>query len=77
MPTVLRRQGFEIRIYTHDHEPPHVHVFRGGEEAIILIETGEVRESWMSGRHERMARTLVEEHREFLLSEWARIGPIP
>jgi hypothetical protein len=26
VPTVLRERGFEVRIYTLDHPPPHVHV---------------------------------------------------
>jgi hypothetical protein len=26
MPTVVREAGFEVRIYTLDHPPPHVHV---------------------------------------------------
>jgi hypothetical protein len=77
MPTVLRKDGFEILIYTHDHLPPHVHVFHSSEEVIILIETGAIRESWMSGRNERAALRLVEEEREFLLQRWHEIGPIP
>jgi hypothetical protein len=30
MPTVLRDEGFEVRIYTSDHPPPHVHVAKAG-----------------------------------------------
>ena len=28
MPTVLRRDGFDVMIYTHDHAPAHVHVWK-------------------------------------------------
>ena len=34
MPTVLREQGFEVRIYTLDHPPPHVHVAKAGANII-------------------------------------------
>ena len=36
MPTVLREDGFEVRIYTFDHPPPHVHVAKAG--AIVRID---------------------------------------
>ena len=36
MPTVLREDGFEVRIYTLDHPPPHVHVAKAG--AIVRID---------------------------------------
>jgi len=38
MPTVLREEGFEVRIYTLDHPPPHVHVAKAG--AIVRIDLG-------------------------------------
>jgi len=36
MPTVLREEGFEVRIYTLDHPPAHVHVAKAG--AIVRID---------------------------------------
>jgi hypothetical protein len=36
MPTVLREEGFEARIYTLDHPPAHVHVAKAG--AIVRID---------------------------------------
>ena len=38
MPTVLKEDGFNIRIYFNDHSPPHVHILKAGEEAKISIE---------------------------------------
>jgi Domain of unknown function (DUF4160) len=35
MPTGLRQDGFDVMIYTDDHPPAHVHVFKAGEEIII------------------------------------------
>jgi hypothetical protein len=36
VPTLIREAGFEVRIYTLDHPPPHVHVAKAG--AIVKIE---------------------------------------
>ena len=36
MPTVLRERGFEVRLYTLDHPPPHVHVAKAG--AVVRID---------------------------------------
>jgi hypothetical protein len=33
MPTVLVFQGLDVRIYTNDHQPAHVHVVGRGCEA--------------------------------------------
>ena len=36
MPTVIREDGFEVRIYTFDHPPAHVHVAKAG--AIVRVD---------------------------------------
>jgi hypothetical protein len=38
MPTVLREDGFELMIYTNDHQPAHVHVHKAGAEAVIELD---------------------------------------
>ena len=42
MPTLIREGGFEIRIYTLDHPPPHVHVAKAGAVMKIELATCEV-----------------------------------
>ena len=37
MPTVLLVDGLRVMIFTDDHEPPHVHVFRAGSEAVFFL----------------------------------------
>ncbi len=37
MATVLRKDGFSVRIYTNDHLPSQVHVFKAGGEAKINL----------------------------------------
>jgi hypothetical protein len=42
MPTLSIFFGFTVQMYWRDHPPPHIHVFYGGAQALIAIETGEV-----------------------------------
>ncbi len=78
MPRVLQINGFEIYIYTHDHAPMHVHIFRGGEEVVINIETVSVRDNrGMKMKDAHRAQEIVADNQEFLASEWKRIKPIP
>ncbi len=37
MPTVLRVLGARVSIRTNDHGPAHVHVVRGGSEALFYL----------------------------------------
>ena len=37
VPTVLRRNGFDFRIYNNDHEPMHTHVGKAGKEIVINL----------------------------------------
>ena len=78
MPTVLRQDGFDVMIYTDDHPPAHVHVFRAGEEVVINlgdeVTKPEIREDkGMSNRGMRHALRIVAENQLFLLGEWRRI----
>ncbi|NJN61100.1 MAG: DUF4160 domain-containing protein [Coleofasciculaceae cyanobacterium RL_1_1] len=41
MPTILRQDGFAVRLYFNDHDPPHVHVFKAGGQAKIALGDGE------------------------------------
>ncbi len=78
MPTVLRQDGFAVRIYTDDHEPMHVHVIRAEGELVINLGGGQtapwVRENnGMSARDERSALRIVGANQELLIAEWRRI----
>ena len=71
MPVMLRVGGYAFKIYPDDHAPPHVHVWHAGGEAIILIESAAVRSAWkMKAPAIARARSLVEAHRDELLSAW-------
>ena len=72
MPTLIRRERFEVRIYTLDHPPPHVHVFKAGAVVRILLSTGLATEivGEISDRDIRRAERLVADHASALKEEW-------
>jgi hypothetical protein len=77
MPTILRKNGFEVMIYTNDHHPAHVHIFKAEGEVIIFLGNAHtppmVRENiGMNCRHERAALMLVGEHQDDFLKAWRR-----
>ena len=74
MPTLIREEGFEIRIYTFDHPPPHVHVAKAGAIMKIDLSTHEVTEivGTISDRDVKRAERLVARHVRFLRGEWSR-----
>ena len=78
MPTVLRIDGFDIRVRTRDHTPPHVHVFRSGYEVVINLgdefEPPYIRDDrGMPVRNMRQALEIVTQNRIFLTIEWAKV----
>ena len=75
MPTVIREEGFEVRIYTFDHPPPHVHVAKAGAIVRIDLATHEVTEivGDISDRDVQRAERLVARHAKQLKEEWAKI----
>ena len=75
MPTVLSEEGFEVRIYTLDHPPPHVHVAKAGAIVRIDLATGTVTEivGMISDRDAKRAERLVARHVTRLKAEWTKI----
>ena len=75
MPTILRQDGFEIMVFTNDHRPAHVHVFKAGSEVVIHLGTAtappRVRINiGMTRADERRALSIVGEHQAELLVKW-------
>jgi len=74
MPTVFRRGGFAVMIYTQDHIPAHVLVWRAGGEIVINIATLEITKAeGMSRRDSARAVEIVEENQRYLLGSWREI----
>ncbi|CAA9312908.1 MAG: hypothetical protein AVDCRST_MAG89-1236 [uncultured Gemmatimonadetes bacterium] len=71
MGTVHRESGFTFRIWPNDHRPPHVHVRKGGEVALINLSPVSVRDRrTMKLRNLGSAVELVHRNAESLLSKW-------
>lgn len=65
-------------IYVDDHEPPHVHAWKGEAEVVVTL-AGDGERPWIREHHgashrvQLAALRLVAEHNDFLLEEWRRI----
>ena len=75
MPTVVREEGFEVRIYTLDHPPPHVPVWKAGAVVKIDLATHEAIEvvGEISDRDISRAERLVARNSARLRREWTRL----
>lgn len=78
MPTVLRESGFEVIIYTKDHLPMHVHIFKAEGELIVNIGNKltdiSIREYYgMQRSDRRQALRLVAGHLIILVEKWREI----
>ena len=75
MPTLVREDGFEVRIYTSDHAPPHVHIEKAGAIMKIDLATSEVMEivGTISDRDVKRAERLVAKQSLFLNAEWIKL----
>lgn len=72
MPTIFTKDGYRFFFYSNDHEPIHVHVRRGGGEAVLDVSSEiAVRESiGMKPQELRRAIELAEEHRHLIIESW-------
>ncbi|MCL1464388.1 DUF4160 domain-containing protein [Argonema galeatum] len=82
MPTVLKKDGFSVRIYTNDHLPSHVHVFKAQGEVKINLGSETERPSLiqvlnMSNKDATKALNLVIAHQLELLTKWREIHGEP
>ncbi len=75
MPTVLVVDGYSIVIFTHDHLPPHIHVFARGCEAIFNLRcaagTYGLRENYRFSKRElRAIDAILDQHMDTLCTAW-------
>ena len=70
MPTISSFYGITIRMHFNDHEPPHIHVSYGGDEAVIEIDTKELLEGSMKPQVRRMVLEWIEINQEELNTIW-------
>ena len=77
MVTILNRRqhGYDVRMYPGDHDPPHVHVWKGGRQVKIDLESMDVISTShdFKSREIRQIIILLREHESHLLSVWERL----
>jgi hypothetical protein len=73
MLKIFEQYGYSFFFYSNDHPPIHVHVRRGGGEAVFLVEPEvELRESaGLNVRELSRAEDLIHDHVELIKQTWA------
>jgi hypothetical protein len=72
MPRISEFYGIVIEMFFSDHPPPHFHARYAGDEALIVIATGEVFAGSLPPRALRLVRDWLQEHRDELMANWDR-----
>ena len=72
MPRISSFYGIDIEMYFGDHAPPHFHARYGGDEALIVIASGDVYAGELPGRALRLVREWLAEHRKELARNFER-----
>ena len=78
MVTVLYRQrhGFDVRIFTREHGPAHVHVFRGEKHVKVYLKPIRFsRNKGFTSRELKQIRELLGLHMVLIVREWERLDP--
>ena len=72
MPTIFIKSGFRFFFYSNEHRPIHVHVRKGGGEAVFDVENEIVlRESiGLKTRKLKDAEDLAAEHQQLIILAW-------
>lgn len=76
MPTILELFGLAFRIFTRDHEPPHVHVFSQDGAAKFKVTLDEVtllENKHMKSKDLKLAESIIEGNKEHIVNEWVKI----
>lgn len=70
VPRISAFYGIVIEMYFGDHPPPHFHALYAGEEALMVIETGEVYAGSLPARALRLVREWLELHKAEMQANW-------
>ncbi len=73
MPTISMFFGIIIRMFFDEHGPPHFHVSYQGYEAVIDIETLEVKVGRLPRRALNLVLDWAELHQDELRANWKMI----
>jgi hypothetical protein len=72
VPAIFTKNGYRFFFYSNEHRPIHVHVRKGGGEAVFDVEGQvELRESiGLKTAELKAAEDLAVEHRELIILTW-------
>ena len=72
MPTIFEKEGYRFFFYSNDHEPIHVHVRRGGGEAVFSMEEEvALRESsGLKVAELARAQELAQQNKRLIIERW-------
>lgn len=71
MPTLINERGFRVVMYFNDHDPPHVHVKRAGNEARVQIDPVMIMDNYSYNQNElKLILGIIEKHQTMLMDTW-------
>ena len=73
MPTIFIEQGYRFFFYSNDHQPIHVHVRYGDDEATFDLADNavELRDNYGMKRQElKRAEKLASANRKIIVEQW-------
>lgn len=73
MPVIANIHGIKIKIHHNEHQPPHVHVYFGGEMVAIGIKTLKITGK-MQHRILQKATHWIKENQDLLTKAWEIIN---
>ena len=74
MPEISRFYGIRVTMNYNEHLPPHFHAAYSGDEAQIVIATGEILKGSLPSRAAAMVREWTQLHRAELEEDWKLRG---
>ncbi|MBI3886936.1 MAG: DUF4160 domain-containing protein [Opitutae bacterium] len=80
MPTIATFHGVIIRLYYHDHQPPHFHALYGEAEALIGINLVVVLQGRLPAARLKDVLAWAQRHQPDLRDRWQRCQnhqPVP
>ena len=73
MPTIIVLFDIQIVIHTTEHNPPHVHAFFKGDEALFNILNGEMFRGEIPNKQAKIVKKFILAYKDNLLDEWNRL----
>jgi hypothetical protein len=70
MPVLQRFDGYVIRMYFEDHNPPHVHVVGPDFEALVAIWDRSILAGEIPAQHRAEALDWISVNAEMLIAKW-------